>query len=101
MLGGKPLSLMVTNASGTACAPGCPVGAITMVMASPSMGRLPHLTPEFETSVPNLFIVGQLGGLVFDQNAINEGRDCTDISPTGSPDCGKENQTPRSWILSS
>ena len=50
-----------------------------MVMASPSMGAdLPQLTPEFETSVPNLFIVGELGGLALIKNAINQGRDCAD-----------------------
>src|SRR5512135_2034731 len=44
------------------CADACPVGAITMVMASPSMGAdMPYLTPEYETSVPNLFIIGELG----------------------------------------
>src|SRR5258708_2125782 len=61
------------------CADACPVGAITMVMASPSMGAdLPQLTPEFETSVSNLFIVGELGGLALIKNAINQGRDCVD-----------------------
>src|SRR5246500_2744245 len=62
------------------CAEACPVGAITMVLASPSTaGDRPHLTPEFETSVPNLFIVGELGGLALIKNAIAEGRDCMDI----------------------
>lgn len=61
------------------CADACPVGAITMVMASPSMaGDLPNLTPEFETTVPNLFIVGELGGLALIKNAVNQGRDCVD-----------------------
>src|SRR5216683_6039607 len=62
------------------CADACPVGAITMVMASPSMGAdMPHLTPEFETSVSNMFIVGELGGLALIKNAVNQGRDCIDI----------------------
>jgi thioredoxin reductase/Pyruvate/2-oxoacid:ferredoxin oxidoreductase delta subunit len=61
------------------CAESCPVGAITMVMASPSMGaNLPQLTPQFETSVSNMFIVGELGGLALIKNAINQGRDCVD-----------------------
>src|SRR5690349_18225438 len=46
------------------CADACPVGAITMVVASPSMAAdMPYLTPEYETTVPNLFIVEELGGL--------------------------------------
>src|SRR6516162_9183111 len=51
------------------CAEACPVGAITMVMASPSMGAdLPYLTQEYETSISNLFIVGELGGLALIKN---------------------------------
>jgi thioredoxin reductase/Pyruvate/2-oxoacid:ferredoxin oxidoreductase delta subunit len=61
------------------CADACPVGAITMVMASPSMAAdMPHLTPEYETSIPGLFIVGELGGLALIKNAVNQGRDCID-----------------------
>jgi thioredoxin reductase/ferredoxin len=62
------------------CAEACPVGAITMVMASASISAdMPYLTPEHETSIPNLFIVGELGGLALIKNAINEGRDCVDL----------------------
>jgi thioredoxin reductase (NADPH) len=61
------------------CADACPVGAITMVMASPSMAAdMPHLTSELETTLPNLFIVGELGGLALIKNAVNQGRDCVD-----------------------
>jgi len=61
------------------CSDACPVGAITMVMASPSMSAdLPFLTPEYETSVPNLFIIGELGGLALIKNAVNQGRQCVD-----------------------
>lgn len=61
------------------CADACPVGAITMVMAKPSMGAdMPFLTPEFETSLHNLFIVGELGGLALIKNAVNQGRECVD-----------------------
>src|SRR3979490_602567 len=61
------------------CADACPVGAITMVMASPSMGAdMPYLTAEHETTVPGLFIVGELGGLALIKNAVNQGRDCVD-----------------------
>lgn len=61
------------------CADACPVGAITMVKAAPSMaGDLPALSPEYETTVSNLFIVGELGGLALIKNAVNQGRDCVD-----------------------
>lgn len=80
MLGGQAVIVNGYKCIGhSLCAEVCPVGAITMVMASPSMGAdLPQLTPEFETSVSNLFIVGELGGLALIKNAINQGRDCVD-----------------------
>src|ERR1700692_4847623 len=37
------------------CAEECPVGAITMVMSKASASAdMPRLTPEYETSIPNL-----------------------------------------------
>jgi thioredoxin reductase/ferredoxin len=61
------------------CAEACPVGAIEIVMAAASISAdMPQLTPEFETNVPGLFIVGELGGLALIKNAINQGRDCVD-----------------------
>src|SRR5260370_6319209 len=51
-----------------------------MVRDSRSVGAaLPYLTQEYETSVPNLFIAGELGGLALIKNAVNQGRDCVDI----------------------
>jgi thioredoxin reductase (NADPH) len=65
------------------CAEACPVGAITMVMASPSMGAdMPNLTAENETTIRNLFIAGELGGLALIKNAVNQGRDCVDTIAT-------------------
>jgi thioredoxin reductase (NADPH) len=62
------------------CADACPVGAIKMVMAKASASAdMPALTPEFETTVPNLFIAGELGGLALIKNAINQGRECVDL----------------------
>jgi thioredoxin reductase (NADPH) len=61
------------------CADACPVGAIEIVMADPSIAAdLPRLTRELETNIPNLFIVGELGGLALIKNAVNQGRECVD-----------------------
>ena len=77
MLGGKAVIANAHRCIGHGlCAEACPVGAIQMVMASPSMGAdLPYLTPEYETNIPNLFIVGELGGLALIKNAVNQGRE--------------------------
>src|SRR5439155_18922053 len=80
MLGGKAVIVYGYKCIGhSLCAEVCPVGAITMVLASPSMGAdMPYLTPECETSIKNMFIVGELGGLALIKNAVNQGRDCID-----------------------
>src|ERR1700694_3325239 len=84
MLGGKAVIVNGYKCIGhSLCAEVCPVGAITMVLASPSMGGdMAYLTPEFETTIKDMHIVGELGGLALIKNAINQGRDCIDSIAT-------------------
>ncbi len=57
------------------CAEACPVGGITMLMASPGKSAdLPILTSDYETSVPNIFIAGELGGIGLIKNAVMQGK---------------------------
>src|SRR6266700_6120125 len=78
------------------CADECPVGAITMVMASATAtADMPRLSTELETSVENLFVAGELGGLALIKNAVNQGRDCVDViarrfSHTPAPPAGPD-----------
>jgi thioredoxin reductase/Pyruvate/2-oxoacid:ferredoxin oxidoreductase delta subunit len=80
LIGGKALIINGYKCVGHAlCEEACPVDAIKMVMAAPSMSAdLPFLTPEHETNISNLFIAGELGGLALIKNAVTEGRECID-----------------------
>ncbi|MGB2637241.1 MAG: NAD(P)-binding domain-containing protein [Candidatus Acidiferrum sp.] len=81
MVGGKAMIINGYKCIGHGiCTDSCPVGAITMVLASPSVGaNLPLLSAQYETSIKNMFIIGELGGLALIKNAVNQGRACIDI----------------------
>jgi len=58
-----------------ACKAVCPVGAITLVFGTARRGiDIPHVSPEFETNVPGVFIAGELGGMGLIRNAVEQGR---------------------------
>jgi NAD-dependent dihydropyrimidine dehydrogenase PreA subunit len=49
----------------------CPVGAITLVVGTEKRGvEIPRLTEFFETNVPGLYVVGELGGMGLIRNAV-------------------------------
>jgi len=58
-----------------ACKAACPVEAITLVFGTERRGiDIPLLTPNFESSVPGIFIAGELGGMGLIRNALEQGR---------------------------
>lgn len=62
-----------------ACRSACPVDAITLVFGSARRGvDIPLLSPTFETSVPGIFIAGELGGMGLIRNALTQGRQAVD-----------------------
>jgi thioredoxin reductase/NAD-dependent dihydropyrimidine dehydrogenase PreA subunit len=57
------------------CREACPVGAISLVFGTASRGvELPAIDPDFQTNLPGVYIVGELGGMGLIRNAVEQGR---------------------------
>jgi thioredoxin reductase len=57
------------------CVAACPVGAIVMTTgAAVQRLEVPQLDAHFQSSVPGIYVVGELGGRGLIKNAINEGQ---------------------------
>ena len=76
LIGGKAQLLDPASCIGHgACKTSCPTGAIELVFGTARRGvDIPLVTPQFETTVPGLFIAGELGGMGLIVNAIEQGR---------------------------
>lgn len=62
-----------------ACKTACPLNAITLVFGTLKRGvDIPVLTPAYETTVPGIFIAGELGGMGLIRNAIEQGKKAMD-----------------------
>jgi thioredoxin reductase/NAD-dependent dihydropyrimidine dehydrogenase PreA subunit len=62
-----------------ACQAACPTKAISLVFGTETRGvDIPMLSESFETSVPGIFIAGELGGMGLIKNAIEQGRQALD-----------------------
>ena len=58
-----------------ACRAACPVEAISLVFGTERRGvEIPLLSSRFETSVPGIFVAGELGGMGLIRNALEQGR---------------------------
>ena len=73
---GKAVTINASRCVGHgACFHACPLGAITLVIGTEKRGvELPHISPEFETSVKGIYIAGELGGMGLIKNAVEQGR---------------------------
>jgi len=58
-----------------ACFHACPVLAISLCIGTEKRGvELPHISQEFETNIPMMFIAGELGGMGLIKNAVEQGK---------------------------
>jgi thioredoxin reductase/Pyruvate/2-oxoacid:ferredoxin oxidoreductase delta subunit len=74
------------------CETACPVGALTVGLGDVSMrSDLPVLSDEYETTIPGVYIAGELGGIGLIRNAISQG---TGIVETIS---NKLKRAPENW----
>jgi len=104
VIGGKANLISPTDCIGHgACKTACPVAAISLVFGTSERGvDIPHVSPEFETNIPGIFIAGELGGMGLIRNAVEQGRqalnniaarnrkgeDCLDIAIIGAGPAG-------------
>ena len=80
LIGGKAHLVGPTDCIGHgACRTACPADAITLVFGTERRGvEIPLLSAEFESTVPGLFVAGELGGMGLIRNALAQGRQAVD-----------------------
>ena len=58
-----------------ACFHACPFDAITLCIGTEKRGvELPHISQQFESNIPGLYIAGELGGMGLIKNAVEQGK---------------------------
>jgi thioredoxin reductase (NADPH) len=80
ILNGKATTINASHCIGHgACFHACPTQAITLCIGTEKRGvELPHVNQNFETSVPGIYIAGELGGMGLIKNAVEQGRQAVD-----------------------
>ncbi len=73
-----------------ACKSVCPVNAITLVFGTERRGiDIPLLTPRFESTVPGIFVAGELGGMGLIRNSLEQGRQAVEAIRSDRKATGK------------
>jgi len=76
LMNGKATTINASRCVGNgACFHACPVQAITLCIGTETRGvELPHVSQEFETNIPGVYIAGELGGMGLIKNAVEQGK---------------------------
>jgi thioredoxin reductase (NADPH) len=76
LIDGKAVLIGPTECIGHgACKTACPFDAITLVFGTERRGLdIPVLKPNFESTVPGVFVAGELGGMGLIKNALTQGQ---------------------------
>jgi thioredoxin reductase/NAD-dependent dihydropyrimidine dehydrogenase PreA subunit len=76
--GGQAVAIAPASCIGHGlCERSCPVEAVRLVFGTEKRGvELPRIRENFETNVPGLYIIGELGGMGLIRNAFEQGRQC-------------------------
>jgi thioredoxin reductase (NADPH) len=89
LVNGKAQTINASRCVGHgACFHACPVQAISLCIGTEKRGvELPHVSPEFETNIPGIYIAGEIGGMGLIKNAVEQGRQaveyfCKKIKPS-------------------
>ncbi|RMD50597.1 MAG: 4Fe-4S dicluster domain-containing protein [Ignavibacteria bacterium] len=76
LVNGKGATINASRCVGHgACFHACPVQAISLVMGTEKRGvDLPHVSQNYESNVPGIYIAGELGGMGLIKNAVEQGK---------------------------
>jgi len=76
ILNGKATTINASRCIGHgACFHACPTQAISLCIGTEKRGiELPHVSQNFETNVPGVYIAGELGGMGLIKNAVEQGK---------------------------
>jgi thioredoxin reductase/NAD-dependent dihydropyrimidine dehydrogenase PreA subunit len=74
----------------SACVDACPVDAIKLVFGTAERGvELPKVDPDFQTTRPGVYVIGELGGMGLIRNAVTQGRQAaTHVASAGRRGAG-------------